>query len=1146
MSEGSKGTNVLAQTQVQVESPGTMEGNFCNQTCDWLTYESVFNKRRFRKSNQRRRVGFYILNLSSMQIWIREYLSDEVLTILTDAFCPDSEMADLREVSDSLWKWKGRKKPLITFETSHSPAMSGPARQEFIRAAKNLSLALEQLLSVARSAVIVHRGSPRVVMPYNYWDNRAESEGLGTDKTKPDLPAFDKTPVGPPRQLKCQPQSDWWLWKTASRSSVMQIGRVIQKHRPIAECEHDPDEWQDWPWQAVEEDGPQVPCVFSNGAYRPAAGEFNEREFFKNKEDLEENEAYKFVSPHFLEDVQRGDFFQLPRRANNQFSIKTGVCFVGSADQKAAHKDIIGDWIVGSLRSDYVAEIHQQVSGWSRFGDLLVQTEIFTLVEKPSGRCDNSLIHGQDGVAVRDISILLTDHVYIPPLSIPMIGMNPQLLVEEFSLVENAEWANFWKPNYAQALGKAKALFLLRYGLQHGNPNVQNYLLEFRKAGQDLAGPSRVLIRDLQDAALHREVIWALYGPEGEPPPAEDRNSGGLEIAYNKLTALTMESLKFQFADFKERDIRAEETGSMNPMFGPPGTQLGWFRFSTFFSAEKIPRDLAEDKWAPILARMLEWGYQHAVLYVRTIEECLGVNLWDIVWSGLPTTYLTGLPRYRGKEESQLRSIFRQGTYSVGTSQDGTLTIRTVSPLTAGTKMIRDLELKKHADRATRYKEVAEAIDQKLFNKTFANAGERTKQAADYAFDPQKLLSLPNSPLYLADYTNLPERQRLGVVQLAINGLAPEQAATNLARTGGVVLVQRKFGERASAEEKAGYKPSWLQLFATDPFAGIVRTLLDMKSQLMKLPGVLTLDQAINAWYEKQYEDAYAKLDEEFGYLPWNQFQTIKIAGTGFTSDCQVIVEGYTCQRVYCESATSLLCGFEPSEGLKDDVRCSALKVKVIRDTASATIGMTLAGDLPWEENIGNVVHIYLKSPAGQQSIRQYRARKWELATPTFRIKIVDWQKTPMPCVLIPIRLADRDLLVPTDDKGEIPFFGDQSIESYQFPAHGSLGANTYAPARRVKLTWTTDTSLVKENKFTNRTSELSYLLIRDGRSEERNLDGAGSDVIQFVPGLQISVAKFLPATFSIIPGQIVQLEGGKELFGGGVGWKVNCEYLDS
>ena len=122
-------------------------------------------------------------------------------------------------------------------------------------------------------------------------------------------------------------------------------------------------------------------------------------------------------------------------------------------------------------------------------------------------------------------------------MSIPFIDLDGKSLTGEFVHVENQDWCNFWQKNWAEALGRAKAFFLVRYGLQHANPNVQNYLIEF--PGADVTGlksPSKIVIRDVADALLCREVAWALFGDPATEPPAGLTDLAVMRLPVLKLT----------------------------------------------------------------------------------------------------------------------------------------------------------------------------------------------------------------------------------------------------------------------------------------------------------------------------------------------------------------------------------------------------------------------------------------------------------------------------------------------------------------------------------------------------------------------------------------------------------------------------------
>jgi hypothetical protein len=114
----------------------------------------------------------------------------------------------------------------------------------------------------------------------------------------------------------------------------------------------------------------------------------------------------------------------------------------------------------------------------------------------------------------------------------------------------------------------------MRYGLQHLNPNVQNYLIEFKGSPPKPTG--RIIIRDLQDASLQREVIWALYGLDRTPPSLK-----------TDLKDLRLPVLAYEFSPAVIDD--SQETGTTNSQFGPPGMHFLWARFSMFGGNRKSP-----------------------------------------------------------------------------------------------------------------------------------------------------------------------------------------------------------------------------------------------------------------------------------------------------------------------------------------------------------------------------------------------------------------------------------------------------------------------------------------------------------------------------------------------------------------------------
>jgi hypothetical protein len=583
-----KKTVVIAQ----VSSEPALEDTFSNAGYDWLTYETVQNKIPFRKSNQARDVGLYFVELRHMRVWARDHLPQEMFSVLVESFFPDSSNDDISELSNQTKLWEAEN-PASHQAASPLRAVT-PVSNPGAQAGQPSPAQASAPIVASRGRNGINIGDHRVVLPYNYWDNSIRSHSIGTDG-----------PVGPyPRQLSRWDKA-WKLWKTASRSSIMELGRVM----PAAALpnQYVSPTWNPWP-------------------FKPLNGR-DERETFANKSA--EKPPTKLQSTPFADEVRNTTHFQLSNRNKYHFSVKTGVCFVGFEDQWAAHKDIIGDWKVGCLRSDYIAQVQEEAKGWPRLNDIAIQTELLTVVERDVERLRDWMAGKTDGISVRDISMMSAGHAYIAPLSIPMLDVDHKKLVSEFHHVSNKVWCDFWRENYAAALGRAKAYFLLRYGLQHGNPNVQNYLLELKKTAGGLEGPARVVIRDVQDASIHREVIWALYGDPTQLPPTTSPIDGATATQLQSLRLLSLS------AQFKDAEYRGEETGSTGPMFGPPGTQFGWFRFSAFsnFEKPKTRASVPEATGMRILELMSNWGLAHNAAYVNCVEECLGVEATGILWT---------------------------------------------------------------------------------------------------------------------------------------------------------------------------------------------------------------------------------------------------------------------------------------------------------------------------------------------------------------------------------------------------------------------------------------------------------------------------------------------------------------------------------
>ncbi len=560
-----------------------------NEDRDWLVYESLFNRVRNRKSNKKFQMGLYIHERKDVCVWFRDDLDVKTLESLTSAFFPDYEPKDHLIFSNHIWEWK----KLEEMGEEFTPR----TKRRLVASGKQYRVNLDSF----------------VVLPYNRYDNGSSSRALGTKKLNEFSYQLDEA-------LK------WNFWKTASRSCVVSVKRIKDKGaawitvtKPLG---------TEWTWD------------YSVGDPERTTDDFKDKDFLLDKPlDTTGWKLSKFTNDGDKIDV----------------SLKTGVIFVGSEQQSGSgKKDFLDEnWIVACLRSDYVVAVNKvmEAKGVSIIKDekLLVLTELLSITEK-TPRDESSemeiirsekgkrvvekvkkVLQVSDGIQVRDLSPLDKSKIYLAPLNIPHIDIDLKEFKDEFACFGDEKWREFWRKHWAISLGRAKALFLLRYGLQHINPNPQNYLIEFEMEGINPKPTGRIIIRDLQDAAIHREVVWALYGNPTELPPQGETNRSKLADVYQPV-------IEYEFGKIPDK---SQETGTIDKTqnFGPPGTQFLWQRFSAFGSAAKLDTVKAHrdaGRWKLFLATMARWGKSHNRAYVRCIEHQLGVNLTKIDWRSIP------------------------------------------------------------------------------------------------------------------------------------------------------------------------------------------------------------------------------------------------------------------------------------------------------------------------------------------------------------------------------------------------------------------------------------------------------------------------------------------------------------------------------
>jgi hypothetical protein len=95
----------------------------------------------------------------------------------------------------------------------------------------------------------------------------------------------------------------------------------------------------------------------------------------------------------------------------------------------------------------------------------------------------------ESGFMVRDLRVFQDGHYYLPALSLPFVG-------QAIAWRNGADLASFWGRHFAEAVGRAKARLIVRYGLWYETPNPQNILVQLDRA---LRPTGRLVFRDAGD-----------------------------------------------------------------------------------------------------------------------------------------------------------------------------------------------------------------------------------------------------------------------------------------------------------------------------------------------------------------------------------------------------------------------------------------------------------------------------------------------------------------------------------------------------------------------------------------------------------------------------------------------------------------------
>lgn len=555
---------------------------FTNNDRLWLTYETIFNQKKFRKSNQPHNLGLFRIQLANVCIILRQDLhdsrSDALFKKLRACFLPQLEVLD--------GDMEQRKK--------YAPSPWNPAHPDAVR--RDVS---PSSVSITRTATTLY-DDIWVVMPFNQRDHDGSVETIGLSSPTP-----HGHTIWPLNQALD-------MYNSASRSSVVKLKRI-----EVTE----PDGWR----PLTPMDSSSTPKALPPSAY------------------------WQLGSGGNTSDINGTAAFRLGTDATEFVSIKSGITHIGADDQLGKKAKLEEDSIVAAMRSDYIIEVDKRL-GKDTFSDpdLLILSEVLTIVEpSPAPR---AFRYAGDGFQVRDLRGLKPDKIYFPPISIPFVDTDLKALKKRYEVLTGNDqvavknWIDFWTIRFAQNIGRAKALLLLRYGLQSLTPNAQNFLIELNS---DLRPTGRVVLRDVGDFLLHREAVWALWG-DGSAPPQGDKK----DVQARMVAGLQLDVLKYEWRPDGDQGLRGlfglklgeneypVETGS-NPddahsVSGgyPKHTQFHWHFYTSLGRGSSLIRagtgsmdpEARNPGWQKVLWANALWGIAHNTAYIDCIRKCLGID----------------------------------------------------------------------------------------------------------------------------------------------------------------------------------------------------------------------------------------------------------------------------------------------------------------------------------------------------------------------------------------------------------------------------------------------------------------------------------------------------------------------------------------
>ncbi|AUX23300.1 uncharacterized protein SOCEGT47_038230 [Sorangium cellulosum] len=465
---------------------------------DWITWETLGNpSEKFQKGNELRGFGLWRADYTKLCSAGRSSLGSEHSD-------PEKELgrADIRICVLTTCDYRKHKALIQTL-------------LPFMPIDKNTGK-LQDPHSSTRGTL--KKGPYYVLFPYNYDDNAWNSRALGSNLRGPRGSAMKslETTYDAARLEATLPR-----WSTASRSCIAVFstdGVDVGTAHVYGKTERD-----DWPFRNGKNEREKI--FGTTLAKGKKTGQGSTYSAFRS--DQKNNQKIKF------------------------YSVKTGVHYVGTEEQKVNDKDLLESNSVHAMhRSELISRTMDQY-GDAAF-EARYQIEILTV-----------LIKGQysewDGYQIRDIGDS-DGEIWFPLLALPSQG---KAFAKQWG--NDDDWVGFWGRSFARPLGRAKAEMLVYFGLQHMTANAQNMLVAFdRKRGKKA---KRVILRDVGDTLYNDHFFVALGRARGYYKQAWDEEAndpqgvtltcqigGGYEDPYMTRIATTP---IFFFPPFMGGDIAA-------------------------------------------------------------------------------------------------------------------------------------------------------------------------------------------------------------------------------------------------------------------------------------------------------------------------------------------------------------------------------------------------------------------------------------------------------------------------------------------------------------------------------------------------------------------------------------------------------------